>query len=80
MSHPNVEEAAVIGVKDDKWGEIVRAFIVANSLDVTKEDILKHCKGRLAQYKLPKQIHFIKELPKTDIGKIDKVKLGMEAK
>ncbi len=80
LSHPNVEEAAVIGVKDDKWGEIVRAFIVANSLDVTKEDILKHCKGRLAPYKLPKQIHFIKELPKTDIGKIDKVKLGIEAK
>jgi len=75
LSHPNVEEAAIIGVKDEKWGEIVTAFIVANSLDVTKEDILKHCKGRLAQYKLPKQIHFIKELPKTDIGKIDKVKL-----
>lgn len=75
LSHPSVEEASVIGVKDEKWGEIVTAFIVTNSPDLTKEAIINHCKGRLAQYKFPKQIHFIKELPKTDIGKIDKVKL-----
>lgn len=75
LSHPSVEEASVIGIKDEKWGEIVIAFIVASNPNATKEVILNHCKGRLAQYKLPKQIHFIEEMPKTAIGKIDKVKL-----
>ena len=78
LSHPNVEEASVIGIKDEKWGEVVTAFIVVNSLGVTKEAILNHCKGKLAQYKLPKRIYFMEELPKTDIGKIDKK--GLQAK
>lgn len=71
--HPDVDEASVVGLADEKWGERVTAFIVLKSNRIGKEKELKiHCSQRLAKYKIPKQFVFLQELPKTHVGKIDK--------
>jgi len=74
--HSDVEEASVVGLADEKWGERVTAFIVLKSDRIGMEEELKiHCSHKLAKYKIPKQFVFLKELPKTHIGKIDKKRL-----
>jgi len=69
----DIQECAVIGVKDEKWGEVGKAFIVkpAESL-ISDEEIRNFCISKLAKYKVPKYITFIAALPKTDSGKIDR--------
>jgi long-chain acyl-CoA synthetase len=68
--HPGVLECAVIGVKDERSGEAVKAFVVKKDPNLTAEDIIKFCRGQLANYKVPKHIEFRSELPKTNVGKI----------
>ena len=69
--HPKVSEVAVIGIPDDYFGESVKAFIVLqNGVDVKPDDIQQFCKGKLAKYKIPKEISFREELPKSLIGKV----------
>ena len=64
-SCPGVAEVAVIGVPDDKWGEVGKAFVVLKPPAVlTAEDILRYCTGNVAKYKIPKYIEFLPELPK----------------
>ena len=65
-----VLEAAAIGVPDEKSGEIVKLYAVKTDEDVTAEDILAHCRKNLTNYKVPKEIEFRAELPKTNVGKI----------
>ena len=68
---PGVAECACIGVPDPKTGEAVRVYVVKTpSSDVTAEQIIAHCRKDLAAYKIPKQIHFIDALPKSNVGKI----------
>lgn len=75
-SHPSIQEAAVVGVPDEKWGELVTAFIVLEKgTTLTEEDVKIYCKQKLAGYKVPKRIHFINQMPKTHVGKIDKKEL-----
>jgi fatty-acyl-CoA synthase/long-chain acyl-CoA synthetase len=69
--HPKVKQAAVIGIPDEKWGEKVTAVVVPDG-DVSVEEILVFCKGRLNQYELPKQVVFQEQIPITGIGKVDK--------
>ncbi|EKD70787.1 MAG: hypothetical protein ACD_46C00397G0004 [uncultured bacterium] len=67
---PGVKECAVIGLPDENSGEMVKAFIVKDDPALTESDIIAFCKEHLTPYKLPKQIEFRLELPKTNVGKI----------
>lgn len=69
-THPDVDEAAVIGVPDAKSGEAVRAFVVRKSPSLTADDVIAHARASLAAYKVPRQVEFRDELPKSLIGKI----------
>lgn len=74
--HPAVREVAVVGISDAKWGEVGRAYIsLAENQHATAEDILKFCGGKLAKFKIPKDIQFLESLPKGDSGKILKRQL-----
>jgi len=65
---PGVREACVVGVPDPKWGEAVRAVVVAEG--VTEEELIAHCKDCLAAFKVPKRVDFVAALPKSSVGKI----------
>lgn len=75
-AHPGVRDVAVIGVPDNKWGEVVKAIIILHddcpSGDGMAQEIMDFCKGKIAGYKRPKSIDFIKEgeMPRTATGKI----------
>ncbi len=74
-----VAEAAVVGVPDDFYGEEVKAYIVLKEgKSATEEEILNFCLEKMAKYKCPKSVAFIKEMPKTPTGKIQKKKLVEE--
>lgn len=68
--HSGVLEVAAIGIPDEKTGEAVKLYITKRDRNLTKEDVLKHCRENLTKYKVPKQIEFIEELPKSNVGKI----------
>jgi long-chain acyl-CoA synthetase len=68
--HPGVMECAVSGVEDARSGEAVKAFVVKSDPNVTAEDIIRFCSTQLTNYKVPKQIEFRTDLPKTNVGKI----------
>jgi acyl-CoA synthetase (AMP-forming)/AMP-acid ligase II len=78
LSHPEVEEAAVIGVSDLEWGEEVRAVVVRRSDRVSEDDLIQLCSQRLAGYKRPRSVVFIKELPRNVMGKVLKRDLREE--
>jgi long-chain acyl-CoA synthetase len=67
---PGVLEVGVIGAPDEKSGERVQAFVVASKPAPTSEQIIAHCRQNLAAYKIPAEIIFVNELPKSPIGKI----------
>lgn len=78
QNHPNISEAVVVGIEDNKWGEKVVAFIVFKQGEQkTDEELRAYCHQYLARYKTPKQFCFIDELPKTPVGKIDKKRLRL---
>jgi acyl-CoA synthetase (AMP-forming)/AMP-acid ligase II len=74
-SHPAVREVAVIGIPDEKWGELVTALVVTDGSDVTAADLIAHCRTMLAGYKCPKRVEFYESLPRTATGKLQKFKL-----
>lgn len=67
---PGVKEVAVIGIPDGNGGEKVKAYIVRRDPALTAEQIIQHCRTQLTPYKVPKEIEFRENLPKTNIGKI----------
>ena len=74
--HPSVLEAAVVGVPDDKWGEIVKAFIVKRAgEELVADDVLAHLSDKIAKFKLPREVEFIGVLPRNPSGKILKTEL-----
>jgi acyl-CoA synthetase (AMP-forming)/AMP-acid ligase II len=71
--HRLVNECAVIGVPDIKWGEAVKAVVVVKEgMALTEEELLAHCEKYLAGFKKPKSIDFVAALPKDPVGKIQK--------
>jgi acyl-CoA synthetase (AMP-forming)/AMP-acid ligase II len=67
---PGVSEVAVIGLADEKWGEIVCAIVVADESQVSEQRIVEFCGTRLARYKLPKRVIFAEAIPRNPTGKI----------
>ncbi|MCF6361534.1 MAG: AMP-binding protein [Cyclobacteriaceae bacterium] len=70
VSHPMVLEVAAIGIADEKTTEAVKVFVVKKDPSLTEQDIIECCKVDLTNYKRPKHIEFIDELPKSNVGKI----------
>jgi len=79
-THPKVMEVAVVGVPDEKSGEVVKAFIVKKDKSLTAEEITAFCRAEMTGYKVPRHIEFRQELPKTNVGKILRRALRDEAK
>src|SRR5580658_1503701 len=77
MGLPQVQECAVIGVPDDKWGEAVKALVVLKHDSkhdemLTESQVIAHCKAKLGGVKSPKSVEFVAEIPKTPAGKFDR--------
>ena len=76
LRQENVDDVGVIGVMDEKWGEVGLAVVVPREgVELTEEEIIEFCEGRLAKYKIPKKVIFVEELPRTATGKILKKEL-----
>jgi acyl-CoA synthetase (AMP-forming)/AMP-acid ligase II len=74
VQHEGISEAVVIGVPDEKWGEVGKAFVVKKA-EVGADEVIGFCKEKLAKFKVPKYVVFVEELPKNDTGKIDRKSL-----
>jgi len=70
VQHPGVLECAAVGLPDPKSGEVVKVFIVKKDERLTADEVLQHCREHLTNYKVPREVEFRKELPKTNVGKI----------
>ncbi|MEY4081197.1 MAG: hypothetical protein RL430_1627 [Actinomycetota bacterium] len=76
FSHPDVAEVAVIGIPDEKWGELVMALVVKTpGSSLTEDELIAYVKTKLAGYKCPKRVEFRDELARTATGKLQKFKL-----
>jgi len=77
--HPGVLEVAAVGVPHDKSGEAVKIFVVKKDASLTAEVLIAHCREHLTGYKVPSQVEFRSDLPKTNVGKILRRELRDEA-
>jgi fatty-acyl-CoA synthase len=75
--HPQIQDAAVVGVPHERWGECGIAFVVADG--VTEEALLAWCAERLAKFKVPAEVRFVPEIPRNSLGKIQKQSLSAQA-
>ncbi len=69
-SHPGVMECAAIGIKDERSGEVPKIFVVRKDAELTEKEIIKWCKEHLTNYKVPKTVTFVEDLPKSNVGKV----------
>ncbi len=69
-AHPKVLEVAAIGVPNEKSGEVVKVFIVKKDKSLKEKELIQYCRENMTGYKVPKEVEFRKELPKTNVGKI----------
>jgi fatty-acyl-CoA synthase len=74
--HPEVEDIAVVGVPDERWGEVGQAYVIPKKdSNFNTDDLIGYCKERMANFKCPKKVVFCKDFPRTSLGKVQKRKL-----
>jgi 3-oxocholest-4-en-26-oate---CoA ligase len=71
LAHPGVADCAVVGVPDDRWGEVVTAVVEPAGGPVDRDELIAHVGGRLAGYKKPRHVLFVERLPRATTGKVD---------
>ena len=70
-AHPGVLETAVIGIPDDRWQEVPKAFVVPKAgVELSEQELIAHCRASLASFKTPKQVEFVEALPRNPSGKV----------
>jgi long-chain acyl-CoA synthetase len=70
-AHPKIREAVAVGVPDERWGEAVKVYLVLRDGETaTAQEIIDYCRTRMARYKVPKQVEFRTELPRSMVGKV----------
>ena len=70
-SHPAVQQSVVVGIPHEEWGESVHAeVILSEDQAITPEELIQYCKAKIASYKVPKTIDYVKELPTSGVGKV----------
>src|SRR6266498_5977988 len=73
LRHPAVQEVAIVGMPDERWGEAPHAFVVLEAgATATETELCNYARDHLAHFKAPQKIHFVPELPKTATGKVQK--------
>src|SRR5262245_42066261 len=81
MSHPAIRMAAVVGVADTRLSEVAVAYVqLEPGATLTEREVIEHCRGRVASFKIPRHVAFVDEFPMTSTGKIQKVKLRERAR
>jgi fatty-acyl-CoA synthase len=81
MSHPAIQVAAVVGLSDARLSEVAVAFVqLSPGSTLTEREIIEHCRGRVASFKIPRHVAVVEEFPMTSSGKIQKVKLRERAR
>ena len=74
--HPDIQECAVVGVPDEKFGEALFAVIITTpGSTLTQTEVINHCRKRIGGFKIPRQLVFVEEMPKSAMGKILKNEL-----
>jgi len=80
-SHGSIKAAAVVGVPDRRLAEVAVAFVQLEAgCTLTEQEVIAHCRGRVASFKIPRHVAFVDEFPMTSTGKIQKVKLRERAR
>ena len=68
--HPDIVEAAAVGVPDEKAGEVVKLYVISRNPELTEKDVIAFCRKNLTGYKTPRMVEFREDLPRTNVGKI----------
>ena len=80
-THPAVQAASVVGLPDARFSEVAVAFVqLVPGGTLTEQEVIEHCRGRVASFKIPRHVVFVEELPMTSSGKVQKVKLRERAR
>jgi len=73
LEHPKIKEVAVLGVPDEKWGEVVGAIIAPKAdVELTMEEVKRFAESKLAKYKIPREVKFVEKIPRNVMGKVAK--------